>query len=865
MDRGAPAPGASPPGAAPPAGGNRASAPPAPRPRHRTPSPPSAAADASAVRRSRSGSLPPPADAERPPPRFDSLGRPGRAPEKPAAPDSSAAHAGPISGSGTNAAEKRAVRRRTDAPAGRTSADLAPAPPRTVSAMLSGPQASAAARQQAGNATLPRDFKLSHPPPASLPPSSSGITSSVVAARVAADASPAPDPPAPAPLTVSSFRISPPAVSAPTVAAPTVSAPTIVVASGAAGKRYRAAVPTKLRNVTSGEGKVADGLMEEVMGALAAGAVVAKAAEAARPAGVPEAASAAPKEAAVASAAVPVALPTPAASAFAPAAPPASASAFDAAMETSDISPSSPSSTVGSGTPRQIRPPAPLPSRPSTPAAVLPAPTIVPATPSSLASSATLTQATLRRSKTPVEAPTYPLAPMSARTRRRKACWSFTHWLKASLALLIASGLIAGISYRIATMASETAVANAGYTSSTNCSLPPAGYPPKGALLEPSSGGPLFGFQMDWAIDTPQLLAARIGRRPAIYGCWVHIDSRGYDAEMLDWYPKVLLAQAKEEGGDPSLLMVTVLPNVTMDNIPEGTLSALADQLARINRLGVGCIVRFAHEMNGPWHPYGQLPVAYVRTFRELHRLVHARTNMTATMWAPNAGNCGYPWVGGRDDNWYPVPAGDREKLALDTNGDGRIDGDDDPYTPYYPGDAHVDWIGLSVYHYSIPAPERAPKGTEGNNSVPRPGLARALITGEDLCDPGVPVWSVSAIAEKAGKPLAVPETGAVYYPTSDFTVGGREEMEVKRGWWRQVLELGRPVEEGGVGAKMVLWFEEDKIEPDRGNVSYAVTHKPSVRREFLRELNAETMVWGDAIRPWCDGSLGDGAEWTAQ
>ncbi|KAI9004322.1 hypothetical protein DFJ74DRAFT_774268 [Hyaloraphidium curvatum] len=159
----------------------------------------------------------------------------------------------------------------------------------------------------------------------------------------------------------------------------------------------------------------------------------------------------------------------------------------------------------------------------------------------------------------------------------------------------------------------------------------------------------------------------------------------------LDWYPKVLLAQARAEGGDPSLLMVTVLPNVTMDNVPEGTLEALADQLERINRLGVGCIVRFAHEMNGPWHPYGQLPLAYVRAFRELHRLVHTRTNMT--FGRPTGATAGTP--------------GDREKLALDTNGDGRIDGESDPYMPYYPGDAHVDWIALYVYRFSIPFPPR--------------------------------------------------------------------------------------------------------------------------------------------------------------
>ena len=33
----------------------------------------------------------------------------------------------------------------------------------------------------------------------------------------------------------------------------------------------------------------------------------------------------------------------------------------------------------------------------------------------------------------------------------------------------------------------------------------------------------------------------------------------------------------------------------------------------------------------------------------------------------------------------------------MDTNGDGVVDNLDDPYEPYYPGDASVDWVGMSV------------------------------------------------------------------------------------------------------------------------------------------------------------------------
>ncbi len=37
----------------------------------------------------------------------------------------------------------------------------------------------------------------------------------------------------------------------------------------------------------------------------------------------------------------------------------------------------------------------------------------------------------------------------------------------------------------------------------------------------------------------------------------------------------------------------------------------------------------------------------------------------------------------------------------LDTNGDGKLDMSDDMYTPYYPGDEWVDWVGMSIFHFS--------------------------------------------------------------------------------------------------------------------------------------------------------------------
>lgn len=47
----------------------------------------------------------------------------------------------------------------------------------------------------------------------------------------------------------------------------------------------------------------------------------------------------------------------------------------------------------------------------------------------------------------------------------------------------------------------------------------------------------------------------------------------------------------------------------------------------------------------------------------------------------------------------YSVSSGSSEWHALDTNGDGWVDMSDDPYTPFYPGDQWVDWVGMNEYH----------------------------------------------------------------------------------------------------------------------------------------------------------------------
>ncbi|MCZ2836654.1 glycosyl hydrolase, partial [Modestobacter sp. VKM Ac-2985] len=90
--------------------------------------------------------------------------------------------------------------------------------------------------------------------------------------------------------------------------------------------------------------------------------------------------------------------------------------------------------------------------------------------------------------------------------------------------------------------------------------------------------------------------------------------------------------------------------------------------------VGSPVAVRFAHEMNGSWYPWGQgvngnQPADHVAAYRRVHDVVTA------------AGATNVVWT------WSPITVTSRPNV---------------PLAPLYPGDEYVDWVGLSVY-YSVP------------------------------------------------------------------------------------------------------------------------------------------------------------------
>ncbi|PWW21328.1 glycosyl hydrolase family 26 [Geodermatophilus normandii] len=96
----------------------------------------------------------------------------------------------------------------------------------------------------------------------------------------------------------------------------------------------------------------------------------------------------------------------------------------------------------------------------------------------------------------------------------------------------------------------------------------------------------------------------------------------------------------------------------------------LRQQASRIAAVDGPVAIRFAHEMNGNWYPWGagvngNTPADYVAAYRHVHDVVTGAGATNAVwVWAPNVVD-------------WPTP------------------GD---VGPYYPGDAYVDWAGFDAY-----------------------------------------------------------------------------------------------------------------------------------------------------------------------
>ncbi len=325
--------------------------------------------------------------------------------------------------------------------------------------------------------------------------------------------------------------------------------------------------------------------------------------------------------------------------------------------------------------------------------------------------------------------------------------------------------------------------------------------------------GVWVGMNIDWGTETVADLTSRLGEPPAAVVSFVAFPLGPADVENLD----AAAAQARKAG---AVLVTTLEPWGGLDTVTDRATTDLAVRLAGYGTIGVPTLVRFAHEMNGSWYPWGQDPTVYVAAFRRVADAIHTTAPSSATLWAPNQG-AGYPYTGGR----YEAKPDSRAARLLDTNGDGSLGADDDPYAPYWPGDDAVDWVGMSLYHWGTAYPW-------GENEVPAAGTFAGMITGSPPGggDPAPDFYA--GYAERYDKPLAIVESAAFYRPGG----GGAREPAIKSAWLTEVFSadgLSRfPL------LRLINWFEWRKHEAEvDAVVDWRITAEAGLRARFLAAM----------------------------
>jgi mannan endo-1,4-beta-mannosidase len=221
----------------------------------------------------------------------------------------------------------------------------------------------------------------------------------------------------------------------------------------------------------------------------------------------------------------------------------------------------------------------------------------------------------------------------------------------------------------------------------------------KDSAAEPTSDG---GAQIGDATEEPQTIApgglSMLPTNGRYFGVSVP-QGAGGDAQVADFSAAVGVAptvqsffQSFNDGFDSSAVRrVTTAGRVPMltwepfDNtapqenpyslqaIAAGTFDDyLRAEAAKFAAVDGPLVIRFAHEMNGNWYPWGQgvndnTPIDYVAAYRHVHDVVTTAgaTNLVWT-WTPNFLN-GFA---------------------------SRV-----PLAPLYPGDDVVDWVGVDGYY----------------------------------------------------------------------------------------------------------------------------------------------------------------------
>ncbi|MBS2964921.1 hypothetical protein KGA66_17830 [Actinocrinis puniceicyclus] len=177
-----------------------------------------------------------------------------------------------------------------------------------------------------------------------------------------------------------------------------------------------------------------------------------------------------------------------------------------------------------------------------------------------------------------------------------------------------------------------------------------------------------LGVEMPGAPDSiapVQQFASWVGKKPNILGQYVGWNS-GLDVQAVKnaWSYGALYFQVWEPF------------NITTQQIADGASDDYVNRFAAsVRALNLPIALSFGHEMNGDWYPWGTkqtTPAQFVAAWRHVHDLF-VKDGATNVIWIWNPNDI------------HPVP--------------------DVKLKPLYPGDAYVDWVGVTAYWSSSGGP----------------------------------------------------------------------------------------------------------------------------------------------------------------
>ncbi|KAI8611807.1 glycoside hydrolase superfamily [Chytriomyces sp. MP71] len=379
----------------------------------------------------------------------------------------------------------------------------------------------------------------------------------------------------------------------------------------------------------------------------------------------------------------------------------------------------------------------------------------------------------------------------------------------------------------------------------------------KARLEPPLDGYMMLGMSLDWSYETPTTSSQgkMKGYTAAVYNSWLDMgpslgNGTGYDKNMLNWF-------GSEAGRVGAILELTLNPpkefsptGPDLKDLTPEMYDSIARDFARINQIyGTPIFLRWGHEMNGDWYGWGNEPRAFIASHIALTNAVRKYTNMTAMVWAPNIGIT-YPFVGGGARE-SPAPGGLDFDL-LDTNKDGKIDSFDNPYSPFWPGDDYVDWVGISLYYYprqdchnDCPVPDNYFKqlltGGFNNPEAPGSGDTNAWLATRNF---------YQQFAEAKNKPMMLPETGSPWIANWSTRAGATTEVKVKEGWWSQVFS--QDTMKNYPRVKLAVQYEEAKPLALDGEAAF---------QDWRVTNNTETMNWWNGFIGGFKSNLRDASQ----